>query len=332
MNPLAIEVHDLVKVYHQGKADEVRALDGLSLEVKQGEIFGLLGPNGAGKSTLLKILTTLIQRTSGNASIMGFDVEKKPLDVRKNICVVLQQNAVEQYLSVQDNFNTFGRFHGLTKSQIIERTNQLIDLFGLHEERHQKVIDLSGGYKRRVQVAKVFMIDAPVIFLDEATTGMDPINKRATLDAIASEAKRGRTILLTTHILDEAEELCNNMMFINKGKKLIEGDLYSIKSLAQKIFDVNVTFNILTDEIKNQISRIKNLSLEFIKNTALLKIDTNVISQQEVITSLLQMGHVVSFEVHGATLEDIFVQLLSEPPLSSPTCAKGRRFEESKGL
>lgn len=319
MNHPAIHVQNLVKVYHPGKADEVRALDGLSLAVKQGEIFGLLGPNGAGKSTLLKILTTLIPKTSGSASIMGFDVDEKPLAVRKNICLVLQQNAVEQYLSVQDNFNTFGRFHGLTKAQINERSKRVIDLFGLEKERQTKVIDLSGGYKRRVQVAKVFMIDAPVIFLDEATTGMDPINKRATLEAIAAEAKRGRTIFLTTHILDEAEALCNTMMFINKGKKLVEGDLYSIKALARKIYEVTVTFDTLEDHIKNQISclgesatKMKYLSLEFVNNTALLKIDSNIISPYELVNSMSQLGNVVSFEVHGASLEDIFVQLLGE--------------------
>ena len=317
MTQLAIDVRDLLKIYHPGKTDEVRALDGLSLAVKQGEIFGLLGPNGAGKSTLLKILTTLIPKTSGHASIMGFDVDEKPLAVRRNICVVLQQNAVEQFLSVEDNFRTFGKFHRLTKQQIFERSNRVIELFGLAKERNQKVIDLSGGYKRRVQVAKVFMVDAPIVFLDEATTGMDPINKRATLDAIHAEAERGRTIFLTTHILDEAEELCNTMMFINAGKKLIEGDLYSIKALAQKIFDISVSFDALTDELKSQLTATNDsangfhfIDLKFIGHTLLAKIDSRIISPHEVITRLSQLASVSSFEVHGASLEDIFVQLL----------------------
>jgi len=193
LSSVAIEVRNLVKVYQKRSQPPVRALEGISFDVPQGRIFGLLGPNGAGKTTTLKILTTLLPATSGSARILGYDVAAHPLEVRKNICVVLQENAAELYLSLRDNFRTYGRFHGLNWREIEVRADRVMELFGLDEYRNQKLIDLSGGLKRRLQVAKVFMVDKPVVFLDEATTGMDAINKRATIQAIREEARRGRT-------------------------------------------------------------------------------------------------------------------------------------------
>ncbi len=185
----AIHVQELVKVYRGSGGKPVRALDGLTLEVRQGEIFGLLGRNGAGKTTLLRVLTTLVPPTSGSARVMGMDVQTHGLDVRRSICAVLQENAVEIFLSVDDNLATYARFQGVPRAEARRRADRALEVFGLTEYRSQKVIDLSGGLKRRVQVAKVFMADKPIVFLDEATTGMDPLNKRATLDAIREEAR-----------------------------------------------------------------------------------------------------------------------------------------------
>lgn len=312
MDSPAIDVQDLVKIYNPGKPDEVRALDGLSFRVPRGSIFGLLGPNGAGKSTLLKILTTLLPHSSGRVSVMGHDVRRDPLAVRRNICIVLQQNAVEQFLSVEDNFKTFGRFHGLSAREVAERSERLYDVFGLEAERTQKVIDLSGGFKRRVQVAKVFMIDAPVIFLDEATTGMDPINKRATMDAVASEAKRGRTVVLTTHLLEEAEELCDTILFINKGRAVLEGDLYTIKARAHAIVDVSATFERIDDGLAARIRALPSLRTQIIGSTAVLTVNADAQPPYPLLGSLLALGTALTFEVRGATLEDVFLDVMRE--------------------
>ena len=155
---------------------------------------------------------------------MGLDVVRRSLEVRSSICVVLQENAVEVFLSVEDNLRTYARFHSIPRGGDPRRSGRVMEQFGLGEHRKQKVIDLSGGLKRRVQVAKVFMVDKPVVFLDEATTGMDPINKRATLDAIRDQARQGRTIVLTTHILQEAEELCDRIAIIDRGSVVALGD------------------------------------------------------------------------------------------------------------
>ncbi len=308
----AIEARELVKVYDGGASGRILALDGLTFSVERGKIFGLLGPNGAGKTTLLKILTTLIPATAGSARVMGRDVAREPLAVRRSICVVLQQNAVEQYLSVEDNFFTYGRFHGLSRREIEVRSGRVIETFGLEGERRQKVIDLSGGMKRRVQVAKVFMIDAPVVFLDEATTGMDPINKRATIAAVASEAGKGRTIVLTTHLLEEAEELCDTILIVDKGRKVIEGGLYDIKQLSRGIVDVSITFDNRTAESDLALAAFPALRVESRADTVLLTIDTAAVSPYDLIDAARSASQVRAFEVRGATLEDIFIQLLGE--------------------
>ena len=314
----AIIIENLIKVYREKTDRPVRALDGLSLQVKKGEIFGLLGRNGAGKTTLLRILTTLIQPTSGSVSVLGLDVQKCANEVRKNICVVLQENAVELYLSVADNLGTYARFHSIPTREIEHRAARVIEQFGLGEYRHQKVIDLSGGLKRRVQVAKVFMVDKPIVFLDEATTGMDPINKRVTLDAIRDQARIGRTIFLTTHILQEAEELCDSIAIIDRGKCLASGDLHTIKSLASNVFDISITFDSLTEKTLRELQSLPILKMSHKHNTVEMSVKGNELSALEIMNMLAEANSIVHFEVNSATLEDVFLELLGENVLNVP--------------
>src|SRR5580765_1118156 len=161
MSEFALQVDNLVKVFEprlfsRSSRTTVRAVDGMSFAVKRGSIFGLLGPNGAGKTTTLKMLTTLVRPTSGAASVMGFDVVAQPLEVRRRISVVIQETAVELFLSVRDNLLTFAKFHGLSRAIAQKRAGEAMERFGLTSEANRKVQDLSGGYRRRVQVAKVF--------------------------------------------------------------------------------------------------------------------------------------------------------------------------------
>jgi ABC-2 type transport system ATP-binding protein len=316
----AIEAENLVKVYNIRSASPTRALDGLSLSVQRGEIFGLLGENGAGKTTLLRILTTLLHPTSGKAVLMGLDVVRKAYEVRKHICAVLQENAVEVYLSVEDNLKTFARFHSVPAGEREARIDRAIEQFGLGEYRKQKVMDLSGGFKRRVQVAKVFMVDKPVVFLDEATTGMDPINKRATLDTIREQARQGRTIVLTTHLLQEAEELCDRIAIIDRGSVLAVGDPGTIKSLGSAIVEITITYASLTDGALDELSGLPLVKLVRHRSTLEISVDANRISPFEVLRRLGGLGTVLTFEVRGGSLEDAFIELLAkrkprrEPP------------------
>jgi ABC-type multidrug transport system ATPase subunit len=310
MPETAIEVIDLVKVYGEHSASPVRALDGLSLKVNRGEIFGLLGRNGAGKTTLLRVLTTLIRPTAGRVSVLGHDVVNDPLSVRKSICVVLQENAVELFLSVRDNLETYARFHGIPREEIRRRADRAIEQFGLGEHSSQKVIDLSGGLKRRVQVAKVFMVDKPLVFLDEATTGMDPINKRATLDAIREQTARGRTIFLTTHILQEAEELCNAIAIIDRGTLVAAGEVQAIKAMASGALDLIMTFETLTDAMIAELQTLPALKFSRRNTTVEMCLRGGEAAMLEVIARVAHRSRILHFEATSATLEDAFFEVL----------------------
>src|SRR5215469_14896276 len=234
----ALEIHNIVKTY-----GSVRAVNDLSFKVAPGNIFGLLGPNRAGKSTTLKILTTLTRPTSGTASVLGFDVVKRPLDVRRRIVSVIQETAVDLLLSVRDNLLTLARFHQIDTRTAQRRAAQVMECFRFTAEAARKVQDLSGGFRRRVQVAKAFMVETPVLFLDEFSTGMDPLLKREIMAMLRDEARRGRTIVLTTQILSEAEELCEDILIIDHGRQVARGDLSTLKLLSQGVYEVSMTFD-----------------------------------------------------------------------------------------
>ena len=228
----AIRVADLRKRFVKRGTEPVDAIAGLSFTVPAGHIFGLLGPNGAGKTTTLRILTTLIRPTSGTAEVSGIDVTRDPLGVRRRIVVVVQESAAEIFLTVRDNLLTFGRFHGLKGAPLRQRADDVMERFGLTQDASRKAIDLSGGFRRRIQVAKALLVDTPVVFLDEFSTGMDPILKRSVMDLLRADARRGRTIVLTTQVLSEAEALCDDILIINRGREVARGDVTTIKALS----------------------------------------------------------------------------------------------------
>ncbi|MGH9746087.1 MAG: ATP-binding cassette domain-containing protein [Candidatus Acidiferrales bacterium] len=316
ITPHALEVENIVKVYRGrrngffgGGSEPVRAIDGLSFNVPRGAIFGLLGPNGAGKTTLLKILATLLQPTSGHARIEGFDVVAQPLEVRRRISMVLQETAGEVFLSVRDNLLTYARFHGLAVPDAERRAGEIMQLFDLTAEADRKVQDLSGGFRRRVQVAKVFLVNTPVLFLDEFSTGMDPILKRAVMDSLRQEAARGRTIVLTTQILSEAEELCDDILILNKGRQIARGDLHALKLLSQDVYEVSITFESLPSGMRAAIAALHPIRSQINGNTLEFCVKAQEAEALEIVAALAKKGRVLRVEIGGASLEDIFVEL-----------------------
>ena len=310
----ALAVTELVKVYHPRGRPAVRALDGMSFSVARGQIFGLLGPNGAGKTTLLKILTTLTRPTSGQARVLGFDVTAQPLEVRRRLSVVLQESATEMFLTVRDNLLTFARFHGLRGAEARRRLEDVLARFQLGEEADRKVMDLSGGFRRRVQVAKMFMVDTPVLFLDEFTTGMDPLLKRDLMGYLRQEAARGRTIVLTTQVLGEAEELCDDILIMNKGRQVARGDLHSLKLLSRGIYDVALTFESLPPGLEAELARLHPLRLNVAQNTVEMTLKAEESEVLALVTGLAGRGRLLKMEVSGPTLEDVFIELMEEKP------------------
>jgi ABC-2 type transport system ATP-binding protein len=311
MSHSAIVVQDLVKTFERRRQPPIRAVDGLTFSVRRGSIFGLLGPNGAGKTTTLRVLTTLLRPSEGQVTVEGFDVMRQALEVRRRISVVVQENAAELFLSVWENLATFGRFHGLSAATIRTRAADVLDQFGLSSEAGRKVMDLSGGFKRRVQVAKVFMVDTPVVFLDEFSTGMDPLLKRAVMTKLRAEASRGRTIVLTTQILSEAEELCDDILILKGGRQAARGDVNTLKLLSAGIYDITVTFDRLPDGLESGIAAYRPIRISTNQNTVIVTLKEQESRVVDVVGYLAGQGRVLRLEVNGASLEDIFVQLTS---------------------
>ena len=193
------------------------ALKGVSFDVRKGEVFGLLGKNGAGKSTLIKILTTLMRPSSGSLTVLGRDPEGEGPRIRRRIGVV-QQGESFDFTTVEGNFDLYGMLWDVPKEVRIERRERLLKLFDLAAIRKERAFDLSGGQKRRVQVARELMHDVDILFLDEPTTGLDVLMRRSILDFVRDEVRRGLTVVFTTHNLEEADYLCDRIAVIDEGR------------------------------------------------------------------------------------------------------------------
>jgi ABC-2 type transport system ATP-binding protein len=208
----AIQINNLFKRF-----GDVTAVDGLNLNIKEGEIFGLLGPNGAGKSTTINILSGVLQPTSGSAFVGGYDITVDPDKVKKIIGVCPQHSAYYKYLTGRENIKLFGNLHGMPKALIKERSNLLIEKIGLEEAADRKSSSYSGGMVRRINLAMALINDPEIAFLDEPTVGMDPQSRRATWVFIEEFRKSGKTVILTTHYIEEAEELADRVGIIDHG-------------------------------------------------------------------------------------------------------------------
>jgi ABC-2 type transport system ATP-binding protein len=209
-----IEVNSIVK-----KFGDFTAVDGVSFKVEAGEIFGLLGPNGAGKSTLIRMLVTLLPPTSGSAAINGFDVVKKADDVRRSIGVIPQAMTSDLELTVEENLSIFAKLYGVPRAKRNKLIAELIAAVELTQWADKPVKNLSGGMRRRVEIARGLVHEPRVFFLDEPTTGLDPVSRTgawAMLEKIKSE--RDLTVLLTTHYMDEADKLCDRIAIVDHGK------------------------------------------------------------------------------------------------------------------
>ena len=208
----AIQIKDLFKCF-----GDVTAVDGLSLNIEEGEIFGLLGPNGAGKSTTINILSGILQPTSGSAFVAGYDITEDPGSVKRLIGVCPQHSAYYKYLTGRENIKLFGDLHGMPKALIEERSAHLIEKIGLVEAADRKSSSYSGGMVRRINLAMALINDPEIAFLDEPTVGMDPQSRRATWDFIEEFRRSGKTVILTTHYIEEAEEFPDRVGIIDRG-------------------------------------------------------------------------------------------------------------------
>jgi ABC-2 type transport system ATP-binding protein len=227
----AIRTEDLRKTYKTSRGD-VHAVCGIDLNVASGEFFGLLGPNGAGKSTTIGMLTTLVLPTGGQAWVAGIDVVADPVGTKRRIGVVTQNNTLDMQLTVAENLEFRSRFFGLSLREAARRAEQLLEAFGLADRRKAMSTDLSGGQAKRLLIARALVHRPDVLFLDEPTAGLDPQTRVNLWDILRALHDEGQTILLTTHYMEEAEALCDQVAVVDHGRVLAAGTVDELKEGA----------------------------------------------------------------------------------------------------
>ncbi len=230
----AIQTRSLRKVYKDPERGTVEALRGLDLECRFGEIFGLLGPNGAGKSTTLRILATILAPTSGSAAIDGVDVGVDALEVRRRLGYLSASTGLYPRLTARETLEYFARLHGLTGAQVDRRVDELLQAFQIESFQNGLCGGLSTGQKQRVSIARALVHDPRVLILDEPTTGLDILSSSAMIDFVESCRGEGRCVLFSTHILSEAERLCDRIGVIHKGELLAVGTLAELRERTGK--------------------------------------------------------------------------------------------------
>jgi sodium transport system ATP-binding protein len=224
-----IDVRSLTKAYSDLLRGEVLALSGVTFSAKAGQIYGLLGPNGAGKTTALRILSTVLQPTSGTAVVGGFDCVTQPEMVRHQIGFDSANTAVYDRMTAWEMVSYFGRLYGMAEDELRERMELLFEQFQMQEIRDLLGAKMSTGMKQKVSIARAIVHDPPVLIFDEATTGLDVLVARALLDAVAGLRDQGKCILFSTHIMREAERLCDRIAIMHKGHILAEGTLEQLR-------------------------------------------------------------------------------------------------------
>jgi sodium transport system ATP-binding protein len=228
----SVLVENLVKVFLTPSGDDKRAVDGLSFRVGEGEIYGLLGPNGAGKTTTLRILSGLMQPTSGRAVLAGYDVLEDPEQVQRHLGFLTANTGLYQRLNARELLQYFSELHGIDRTTTAARIQQLIDWLGIGPFADLRCGTLSTGQRQRVNIARALIADPPILIMDEPTLGLDVLSNRVILDFIRREREGGKTVILSTHYLDEAEGMCDRIGLLHNGKLVAEGDLESLRSLT----------------------------------------------------------------------------------------------------
>ena len=299
-NPL-ISARGLTK-----KFGDFTAVNGVDFDVAKGESFGLLGPNGAGKSTIMRVLAATSQRTSGTVEILGKDPELFGPLVRAHLGVVPQQDNLDGELTVSENLYIYGRYFGLSKKFIKAKIEELLEFAQLEEKRDVKVEALSGGMKRRLTIARALVSEPEILMLDEPTTGLDPQARHILWDRLFRLKEQGVTLLITTHFMDEAEQLCDRLMVMDKGSIMAEGSPavlikdYSTKEVLEVRFGSDRNQG-MADQLRAMCDRIEELPDRILMYTE----DGEALLEKIYAANL----HPKTSLVRRSSLEDVFLRL-----------------------
>lgn len=288
------------------KFGDFTAVDGIDFSVFRGESFGLLGPNGAGKSTTMRIIGATSQRTAGDITILGKDPEKFGPQIRAHLGVVPQKDNLDEQLTVTENLYIYGRYFGLSKKFISEKIGELLDFAQLEEKKDAKVESLSGGMKRRLTIARALVSEPDILMLDEPTTGLDPQARHILWDRLFRLKEKGVTLVITTHFMDEAEQLCERLIVMDRGKIMAEGsptDLikrFSSREVLELRFG-SENNQVVADQLRDKCERI-----EVLPDRILMYAE----DAEHVLEEIMRAGmHPRTSLVRRSSLEDVFLRL-----------------------
>ena len=288
------------------KYGDFTAVNAIDFDVAKGESFGLLGPNGAGKSTTMRIIAATSQRTAGTISILGRDPEEHGPQIRAHLGVVPQQDNLDGELTVTENLFIYGRYFGLSKKFIREKIEELLEFAQLEEKRNVKVDALSGGMKRRLTIARALVSEPDILMLDEPTTGLDPQARHILWDRLFRLKETGVTLVLTTHFMDEAEQLCDRLVVMDNGKIMAEGSpLELIKTYSTKEV-LEVRFGSERNKEVAPILRGMCDRIEELPDRILMYVEDGEALLEEIIAKKL---HPTTSLVRRSSLEDVFLRL-----------------------
>ena len=302
----AISVKNLNKIYGKDSLSEKIALDNINLDIPKGSIFGLLGPNGAGKSTFINILADLVKKTSGKVNVLGVDHEKDLKTVKSSMGIVPQELNIDPFFTPYELLEIQAGLYGVSRKN--RKTNQILEMLALSEKSQAYARTLSGGMRRRLLIAKAMVHDPEILILDEPTAGVDVELRSNLWDSIHLLNNKGKTIILTTHYLHEAEELCDSIAIIDKGKLIACDTKENIKSF---INNKKITINY---KPKNNfdISELKKMDLKIEYNTNCIVINyiPNEIDFDKILQKIQETGiEVIDMNIKESSLEDVFLKL-----------------------
>jgi lipooligosaccharide transport system ATP-binding protein len=296
-----IRAKDLKKSYK-----DFVAVDGINFEVYRGESFGLLGPNGAGKSTTMKMISSVSQRTSGELEILGKEPNTQGPEIRAHLGVVPQKDLLDRELNVWENLMVYGRYFGLSRKWLKVKIEELLDFAQLKEKRNARADDLSGGMQRRLAIARGLVNEPEILLLDEPTTGLDPQARHILWDRLFRLKEQGVTLVITTHYMDEAEQLCDRLIVMDKGQIMAEGSpaelikQYSSKEVVELRFGTDKNEQVAKD-LKGMGER-----MEILPDRILIYAEKG----EELLSKIIESGkHPVTSLVRRSSLEDVFLRL-----------------------
>ncbi|WP_239984631.1 ABC transporter ATP-binding protein [Lentibacillus sediminis] len=313
MLDIVIEVKNLTRFYKLKEGNKI-ALDNVSFDVKQGEVFGLLGPNGAGKTTTIKILTTLLLPTAGEAKVLGLDVVTESQKIRDNINFVYGgERGVYGRLTGKEYMYYFCTLYKVKHREQQALIERLLDLVGLKDAENQIIHTYSKGMIQRLHIARSLINEPKLLFLDEPTIGLDPVGAKLLRDLVRELSNRGITIILTTHYMQEADDLCDRIAFIRDGKISTIGEPIQIKESCNHLNLYEAFMSLDQTNALQKDKMFKNLEVDELKDPFVhLKFETDSLAETEITSYLEQFGQVLKLRKREISLEDAYIYLMKD--------------------